>query len=161
MESTRIDTAKLKQAVQEALTHLAQAQVVLSPYLVLLTEQERRDTLRTRESFPKKARDFAREMADHQDLAATAGYDAAAVLEDLDNVDALAPLSSALGKLGQSVDDSKLAWLAEADEPTRAAYQIAKVGARTNAKIAPVVDALASLYATRRARTEKPETPTK
>lgn len=158
MQLTRLETKKLKQAVQEALKHLVAARQILTPHLVLLTEAERRDTIRPREAIRAKGREFAREMAAHTEMATAIGYDPEAVIEDLDNVEAIGPLASELDKLTQLVDDSRLTWLAEADEPTRCAYHVAKAGAKVNPNFRPVVDALASLYATtRRTREPKPE----
>jgi hypothetical protein len=155
MQYTRIDTAKLTAAVQQAIVKIDEAAALLAPFAVIISAEERASTLRPREAFPAAGRALARAVADYPGIGAASGFDGAAVNEDLDNAEALAPLVEKLTELSRRVDDSKLVWLAEAWVPSLAAYGVAKVAARANAALRTVVAPLAEIFATHRAKKEE------
>jgi hypothetical protein len=77
------------------------------------------------------------------------------VREDLDNVAEIAPLDAKLGRLAQLVADSRLTWLAEAYEPSLAVYGVAKVRAKKDGSLSDLLEPMAEVFATRRARAKK------
>jgi hypothetical protein len=157
MELTRVDTVKLKAAVEGAVKKIDEAFALLEPYLVVLSDQERAKTPRARDGFGEAATSLSRAIADHPNIAATAGFDAEAVLEDLANVREIQPLIEKLTELHKRVADSKLVWLAEAWIPSLTAYAVAKAVSKTNAALRTVIAPLAEMFATRRGRAGKPD----
>ena len=155
MQYTRIDTAKLADAVRQAQIKIDEAAALLAPYLVIINAEERASTPRARETFPAAGRSLARAVADYPGIASASGFDGAAMNEDLDNAEVLAPLIEKVTELSQRIDDSKLVWLAEAWVPSLAAYGVAKAAARNNAGLRAVVAPLARIFATNRAKQEE------
>ncbi|MEO5731975.1 MAG: hypothetical protein ABI134_10540 [Byssovorax sp.] len=160
MVSTRIDTAKLKLATEQAAKKIEEANALLAPYLVVLSDQERAKIPRTRDGFDDATRSLARGIEGHANVIAATDFDGAAVLEDLDNVKSLTPVLEKIVELNQRIADSQLVWRAEAWTPALLAYGVAKVLSRTNAALRSVVDPLAAVFATHRARASKPQEPT-
>lgn len=158
MGATRIDTKKLKAAIEQAERKVDEAKKILAPYLVILTDKERAEMPRARDKFEPAGRQLARAIPEHAKIAAAVDFDAEAVIEDLDNVAALSPLAEKTAELTQQIADSKLTWLAEAWSPSLAVYAVAKAGARVDGKLRTLIEPLAAIFATRRARRE-PETP--
>jgi hypothetical protein len=139
MEFTRVDTKALAAAVAEATEHIRLALLLMDPFLVTITDEEREDYPRPSVRYPDAGRSLARGAVDAPDMAARAEFVPAAVTEDLDNAAALAPLLERLAVLVQRTDDSKLVWLAEAYVPSLALYRLAKAGAKVNGNMAALV----------------------
>ncbi len=157
MDYTRVDTKKLVAAVAKAAEHLEQAETLLRPYLATLTDAERTRTPRAPNAFPDAGRTLARAAAKHPEVAAVADFDAGAVTEDIDNAAALAPVMEKLEHLVGLVNDTRLTWLSEAWIPSLALYAVAKVKAKTDGALRAVVEPLATVFATQRGRSKKPE----
>lgn len=136
MKYTRTDSVKLKAAIDTAKQKLTDAMSALEPLMVLLNEEERLRMLRPRTDFPIAARKVMSLMGFYADIAKTASYDAAAVEEDLNNLELLEPVLLLNNRLQQMLSDSKLAWSAEAYEPTLVAYRLAKANAPFSNKLA-------------------------
>lgn len=160
MVSTRIDTVKLKLAAEQAGTKIEEANALLAPYLLVISDQERAKIPRTRDGFDDATRSLARGIEGHANVIAATDFDSAAVIEDLDNVKILTPVLEQIGELNQRIADSQLVWRAEAWTPALLAYGVAKVVSRTNAALRSVVDPLAAIFATYRTRAPKPQEPT-
>lgn len=151
MDLTRIDTKKLTAAVALASKKIAEAHEALAPFLILLTDNERSTTLRAPAGFPKAGRSLADSAAKHPELVAAADeYDPAAVVEDLDNVEAIEQLAGKLAELQTLLADSRLTWLAEAYVPSLELYGMAKIRAKKDAALAQSIAPLAEVFATRR-----------
>src|SRR5262249_40197885 len=112
----------------------------------------------TRDGFPDAGRSLARAAVQHPEIAAVSGFESDAVVEDLDNVDVLAPLVEKVAELAQTLADTKLAWLAEAGGPSLAPYLVAKV--KRSGALRTVIDPLAAIFATARSRAATPPTTT-
>lgn len=157
MDLTRVDTKKLRTAVALAAKKLDEAIAALDPYLDVLPDGERASIPRVRTDFPAAARSLAKASDQHEDVVAATEYDAEAVLEDLDNAEALAALAAPLARLQQMIDDSRLRWLAEAFVPSLELYGVAKVRAKKDGKLAQAIAPLAEVLATpRRKRAASP-----
>lgn len=157
MNFTRRDPEAVRQAVANAVQKLNEAHAALSGVLVLLTEAERASVPRVRSEFPEAGRLLAKASAAHPELVALTDYDAEAVTEDLDNVDALRDLDIPIARLQQLRDDSRLHWLAEAYVPTLELYGVAKVRAKKDAKLEQTIAPLADVLATPRKKGAKPD----
>jgi hypothetical protein len=154
MQSTRVDTKKLKAAIKVASEHLDEASAALAPFTAILTDADRAAMPRAREGFGEAGRALARAAAGHPEIAAVSGFDAEAITEDLDNVRELSPLVEQVAELSKRLSDTRLAWLAEAWVPSLAMYAVAKVRAKTDGKLRTLVAPLAEMFAVRRARRE-------
>jgi hypothetical protein len=150
MELTRVDTAKLRKALEAANHRLEEALAEVATLLVQLNEAERSGCVRPPVRFVDAGRDMVRVAELAPGLAQTADFHPAAVTEDLDNVALLAPLSQNVDRLKSLLDDSRLAWLAEAYQPSLVLYRLAKEGLRTNPRLEPIVLPLADVFASRR-----------
>ncbi len=159
MNSTRLDTAKLTLASEKAAKKIDEARDLLAPYLVILHEAERAKIPRTRDGFDAAARALTRGIEGHASVIAATDFDTEAVIEDLDNVKAIQPVMEKLAELNQRLTDSQLVWRAEAWTPSMLAYGVAKVLSKTNAALRSVVDPIAAIFATHRARAAKVEAP--
>jgi hypothetical protein len=157
MVSTRIDTAKLELAAEQAAKKIEEANELLAPYLVVLSDQERAKVPRTRDGFDDATRALSRGIEGHANVIAATDFDSAAVLEDLDNAKILTPVLEKTVELNQRLADSQLVWRAEAWTPALLAYGVAKVLSKTNAALRSVVDPLAAIFATYRGRAAKPQ----
>lgn len=149
MNYTRVDPKKLRHAVTTAVAKLNEAHDALAPVLALLTAKQREKVPRVRDGIPAAARSLAAASARHPELLALCDeYDAEAIIEDLDNVEAVALLDAAIARIQQMADDSRLLWLAEAYIPTLELYGVAKVRAKKDpaleADIAPLAEVLAT-----------------
>ena len=156
MELTRVPTKKVKQAVATATKKLEEAREALEDVLVALSDKERESIPRVRTKFPAAARDLAKESAGHPDLVKAVGYDADAIVEDLDNVESLEGLSRILSRIQQLIDDSTLAWSAEAYVPSLQLYGVAKVRASVDGKLAQAIAPMAEVFASPRKRKALP-----
>lgn len=157
MVSIRIDTAKLRLAAEKATKKIEEANDLLAPYLVVLSDQERAKIPRTRDGFDDATRSLTRGIEGHANVIAATDFDSAAVLEDLDNVKVLTPVLEKIVELNQRIADSQLVWRAEAWTPALLAYGVAKMLSKTNAALRSVVDPVAAIFATYRTRAAKPE----
>jgi hypothetical protein len=146
MEFTRVDPARLAAQVREAEVLLAQAEAGLGALLTTLTDEERANVLRPSARFPDAGRELARIAAERPDLAQRADFDGAAVIEDLDNAGALAPLAARLARLTRLVDDSRALWLAEAYVPSLSLYRVTR--SADGERVAPMEE----IFAARRRR---------
>ncbi len=155
MESTRLDTNKLKVAIDKADKKLDEVFAILEPVLAVLTDEDRASLLRPREGFPAGGRRLARESRNHPDLVKAVDFDADAVVEDLDNVDVLARIEGRAEKLHRLVADSRLRWLHEAYQPSLLLYGMAKIGAKMDGSLRALVDSLAHLFPPGGRRTRK------
>lgn len=131
----KIDNTKLKVAAQTAQTKMEEALSALQKYFVIIREEERMAMSKPKKDFPNVARHFVEVMKDYNEVAQFAGYDGAAVIEDLDNVAMLDNLLKLSDRLSQSIADSRLAWLAEAYDMTLLGYHAAKLKAKTNTQL--------------------------
>jgi hypothetical protein len=157
MKLTRLDSTELKTAVDKAMQHINEAFKILAPYLVILTEEERRSMARAREGFQQAGNDLAYAMGQYPKVAAVTGYEAEAVQEDLRNVAAISPIFGVVEEFSQRLSDSRLTWLAEAWVPSLAAYAVAKVVARQDGALRQLITPLARIFSTNRASsTEEP-----
>ena len=159
MVSTRINTAELKLAAEQATKKIEEANELLAPYLVVLSYQERAKIPRTRDGFDDATRSLTRGIEGHPNVVAATDFDSEAVLEDLDNARILTPVLDKSLELNQRLADSQLVWRAEAWTPALLAYGVAKVLAKTDAALRSVVDPVAAIFATYRTRTAKPQEP--
>lgn len=157
MTPTRVDTKKLTQAIALAGKKLEEAEAALRPLLALLPEAERATIPRVRSDFPDAARDLAKASAKHPDIVALTEYEAKAVVEDIDNVEALQPLDAPLARIAQMVSDSRLVWLAEAYIPSLEFYGVAKVRAKKDGELEQAIAPLAEVFATSRKKKAAPE----
>jgi hypothetical protein len=153
--NTRVATLTLRELVTDAAAHLDALESALSVLLPALTPEDRKAMPRTRSNFTAKARVLADLMKRRPDIAEIAHYSADTVLEDLDNVELIEPLLPRLESLAQRVSDSRLQWLAEAQEPTLAAYGVAKTLARRDGSLAALIEPLKKVLS----NTRKPEEP--
>lgn len=148
MNLTRVDSAKLKAAVDSAKANLEAALKALEAHLVILPEDERLEMLKPPANFPQAARQMAQAMTLHPEMAKFAGYEGAAAMEDLVNVEILEVLAPLIHRISQMTIDSKLKWMAELYEQTLIAYRVAKLQTKNNAKLAeditPVVEYFSS-----------------
>lgn len=126
MNQTRVDTKKLRTAVTLAAKKLDEALNALEPFLEILPDDDRASIPRARTDFPAAARQLAVTSEKHADIVAATEYDAEAVVEDLDNVEALAALAPPMTRLQRMLDDSRLLWLAEAYLSSLELYGVAK-----------------------------------
>ena len=156
MQLTRVENAKVVAAVATARAKLDEALAALTSCLVLLTDEQRALVPRVRHDFPAAARLLAASSADHPELAAAVAYDAAAVIEDLDNVRALQPIADRATRIQKMIEDSRLEWLAEAFVPSLEYYGVAKVRAPKDAKLARDIAPLAEVFATTRHKPTPP-----
>jgi hypothetical protein len=156
MQPTRIDNNTLTAATMEALQLIEQAMVVLAPYVVIITPEDRRSTLKPGESFPAAGKALCRASREYPTLRAVASFEPEAVEEDLENVEALAPLAEKVLELAQRLSDSKLVWLSEAYGPCLSLYSLAKTLARQNGALRTVISPLAQIFSSLRARAEEP-----
>src|SRR5512142_10071 len=108
MKLTRVDTGRLRKAVDQAKKKLDEVLDIIEPELVLLTEAERAVIPRVRLEFPAAGRQLAAASAEHPDVGAAVDYDAKAVIEDLDNVAALDELADKATRVQRMIDDSRL-----------------------------------------------------
>lgn len=152
---TRVETKKLKTAVQKANDHLDQALKLLSPYLAVLTDRQRASILRPRGDFLAVGPVLARAAADYPALAEISGFDPEAVVEDLDNVAALTTTLEKVAEISRRLADTKLRWLGEAWSPALALYALAKVTARTDGALRALIDPIAPMFASSRPRAPK------
>jgi hypothetical protein len=150
MQFSRKDNKKVVRAVTAATAKLQEAVSILEPVLELLSPDQRENIARVRNSFPAAARQLAAAAPNHPEMVAAVDYDAEAVIEDLDNVDALKPLDAPLGRINQMVADSRLHWQAEAYVPSLELYGVAKVRARRDGDLAQTIKPMAEAFATLR-----------
>lgn len=156
MQPTRIPTKKVKTAVSTATKKLEEVIEVLGDVLVLLADKDRETLPRVRSKFPTAARELAKASSSHPELVKATEYDAEAVIEDLDNVQELEGLTRLLERIQQMVDDSNLAWSAEAYIPSLQLYGVAKVRAAVDGKLAQTIAPMAEMFATSRKRKASP-----
>jgi hypothetical protein len=150
MKLTRINSNELQAAIDKASEHIQDAFEILAPYLVILTEDERKSIPRPREGFQQAGRDLSHAMGQHPKVADVTEYNAEAVQEDLRNVAIIAPLFARVEELSRRFSDSRLSWLAEAWIPSLAAYAVAKVVARQDGTLRQLITPLAKIFSTNR-----------
>jgi hypothetical protein len=143
----KVDSAAFRQAIEQAAAHITAAFELVSPFLVVLTEEQRASTPRTRSGFLEAVQKLLVAVADHPQVAAVAGLDPQGSGECADHVSRLIAVEIKLGELLQRVQDSRLAWLAELLEPSLAAYGVAKSLARKKGALRTVVQAIAPMFA--------------
>lgn len=144
---TRVNTTTLAPLAKAVAAELDRIDATLSTELVVLTADDRRSVPRTRAGFPAAARTFADVVATHPAIGLLTGFDAASVTEDLDNVALIDPLIPRLKALVRRLEDSRLRWLAEAQEPVLAAYVVAKVRAERDGALAAMIEPLQKVFA--------------
>ena len=156
MELTRVNTAELKAAVEKAGKKMQEALDLMEPYFVALTVADRAAMARTRDAFPDGARKLVRAAAKRKALADSVNFDGEAVTEDLDNAALLAPLEEKVSLVQQRVADSRLTWLAEAQQPSLVLYGVAQVAARKDGELQELVDSLADVFMVRKGKKKVP-----
>lgn len=143
----RVPTPVLRQLVELTTRDLDRIEQALSVLLVALTANDRRSVPRTRTGFPAAARVLANVLSTRPDITGLVGYRSEDVIQDLDNVALIAPLLPRLNAMTQRIEDARLLWLAEAQEPTFAAYGVAKVRAERDGSIAAMIEPLKRVLA--------------
>ncbi len=154
MNYTRIDTQKLKDDLAKAEALVDEMDKLLTPYAVSLTDPQRLAMPKAREGFDKAGRSLARAMASHPDIGALTEFNPAAVVEDLDNAQALAPLAERLGAIAQRLADTKTTWTAEAWVPSLNVYAVAKVKAKSDGRMKALLEPLQEIFAVMRKKAE-------
>jgi hypothetical protein len=157
MNQTRIDTAKLRadaKAVEELLSEINKK---VDPYLVSISDRERQGLPRVREGFFEVVRKIVKSVARFPEVAQMAGFDPAAVQEDLENAELIQNVADRSRILAQRIADTQMTWMAEAWIPTLTLYSVAKARARVDNKIREIVEPLANLFAVRSRKEDKPE----
>jgi hypothetical protein len=157
MKLTRVDSTKLKAAVEQSHAKFREGIEILRPYLVDLTDGEASSLPRPRVEFAKAALVLARAMGEFPDLAKATGFDGEAVREDVENATAFAPLQEEMERLARQIGQTRMVWMAEAFEPSMAVYALAKVRAKAEAKFKSLVDPLAQIFALPKRKDVKPE----
>lgn len=161
MELTRVDSAKLKTAVEGALSKMNDAIALLSPHLVLVSEEDRQHLLRPRNDFSPVARQLALLLKSYSDISKFADYSSDAVTEDLNNVAMLESLIAPMTRIMQMMNDSKLQWQAEVYEQTIEGYHAAKGRMHKDDTLArlmkPIVDYFSANTAKARGKKPAPE----
>lgn len=148
MPNKKVDSNEFRAAVAEAQAYLTVAFEILEPFLVVLSDDERRHVPRARGNFLEAGRKLALAIAEHPAVAQAAEYDAVAAEECLDNVAQLNGLIMKLGELAQRITDSRLVWLADAWRPSLAVYATAKALATRQGALRTIVQALAPIFDT-------------
>lgn len=150
MKLTRLNSTEFQTAIDKATQHIQEAFDILAPYLVILTEDERRSMPRARDGFLQAGSDLSHAMTQHPKVAAVTAYDSEAIQEDLRNVAILSPLFGRVEELSRRLSDSRLTWLAEAWIPSLAAYAVAKVVARQDGALRQLITPLSRIFAINR-----------
>jgi|JI10StandDraft_1071094.scaffolds.fasta_scaffold268236_2 hypothetical protein len=148
--SSRVNTQAFAAAVAHSLALRKQADDVLAPFLVDLTEEQRRSLSRPADAFPDRARRVAEGMGEFSEVALAAGYDREEVLEDLDNVNQIARLQDHTDAFQRRLADTRLVWLSEAYSATLAVYNVARTLVKTKPALSRIIDALKSIFSSRR-----------
>lgn len=152
MEQTRVNPADLQAALTQAQEHARQIIALLQPFAVRLTDEERATVPRARAGFPDAARALVRGLEVRPDVSQMVRFEGEAVLEDLDNVQALQPLREQLTVIEHMVSDSQLTWTGEAYASCLTAYRVAKVAAKDQGDLTTALGPLAEVFATKRER---------
>jgi hypothetical protein len=147
MQNKKVDALQFQAAVAEAQAYLTVAFEILAPFLVVLSDDERRYVPRARAGFPDAGRNLALAIVEHPTVAQAAAYDPIAVGECFDNVDQLNGLVMKLGELAQRIADSRLVWLADAWRPSLSVYAAAKALATRQGALRTLVQALSPVFA--------------
>lgn len=155
MGSRRIDQEKLKEAVTAAADHIDQAEALLTPYLSVLHDKDRRRLPKARTGFDRAGRQLARALAQFPGIGAASEVEPEALVEHLDNVDTITPLAQRLAVLSKRFSDSRLSWLAEAWTAALRVHRVAKVIARNDPRMRIVAEPLMKVFPTRRAKRPK------
>lgn len=154
-QPNRLDSKALKATADRVATKLDEVYDTLDKLLELLTPEERQAVLNPPASFLSAGKTLARAAIDHPIIAQSTGYDPKAVLEDLENVEILAPVAEKAAKVTQLLADARLAWLHEAYVPSLQVYGVAKVIAKSNAAVQQLVDPLGDVFGVGRERRKK------
>ena len=154
--NTRVDTALVADLAARAAKHLDELESYVSQVLVILEPDERKRMPRTRSTFVEAALQFSDVLKKRPDIMAITSYDADAVVEDLRNVLLIAPLLPRLNALAQRVADSELQWLAEAQEPTLAAYSVARTLAERDGSLGKLIEPLRKVLSNGRRQEDEP-----
>jgi hypothetical protein len=146
-------------AVARALAHLTQAWRELEPYLVTMTPEQRKESLRA----PLRLNEAGRAMAYAAEAfprlrAACPSFDPALVVSRLEDAELIAPLANQAEALARLADDSRQRWLSEAYTSTLSLYRMSKAMAQEDPALQAVIQPLAEIFAARRrARAEADE----
>lgn len=146
MEQTRISTSDLERDAGKASELIAQAMKLLQPYLPTLTNDERASIPRARTGFFNVLPALYAGVAEHPELAKSAGFDVAATREDAANVQVIAPLAVQTKELAQQVADARLLWTGEAVSSSLAVYRVASALVGLKPTLRVIVDTLAPLF---------------
>lgn len=149
MEFSRIDTKKLTRAIDNVTKLLDEALDKLGPHTVVLDETQRQTIVKPRDSFMSAAEAVMAEAKTpaFQEAEKFAGFDGAAVAEDLANIRQLARLETRLARLNQRLADTRLLWLAEAYAPMLELYAALKLKAKSDPELASILAPLVELFA--------------
>ena len=155
--NTRVPTHLVAELAARTAKHLDDLEGSMSELLVVLEPDERRRMPRVRNSFLEAALQFSDVLKKRPDIVAITKYDAEAVVEDLQNVLLIAPLLPRLEALAQRVSDSELQWLAEAQEPTYAAYSVARTLSERDGSLGKLIEPMRKVLSNRRSPEEEVE----
>jgi hypothetical protein len=152
IQTTRLPTAVLRPVVHAAVRDIERIDHDFGGVVHTLSDAERRVVPRTREGFPPAARVLANLIRTRPEIVAVTEFDSEAVIEDLDNVELVDLLIPRLEGLLQRLQDARLRWLAEAQEPTLATYSVAKTRAERDGTLAAMIEPLRVVLANPRNR---------
>ncbi len=155
--SNRVDTKKLAAAIKKAAGHIQEACDALEPYVVLLSPEERKATLKPGEGALDAVAEVAKRLAHEKfkGIVTTSKMDLEAIREDVANIKLLATLVPQLTGLVARIGDTRLLWGGEAYREALAPYGVMKAYADNDAEVAEAIDPLTSHLAIGRSRKAK------
>lgn len=155
--SSRVDTKKLAAAIKKATAHIQEAHNVLEPYLVLLSPEERKATLKPGEGALDAVAETAARLSNEKfaGIVATSKMDLEAIREDVANIKLLATLVPQLTALVTRIGDTRLRWGGEAYSEALTPYGVMKAHAENDAEVAEAIDPMTSHLAMGRRRKPK------
>lgn len=153
---TRVDNSKLKAVdLEKKLTDLISQ---LKPYLMVLTDEERKNIYKPKEGLPQAALIFNGLMGEYADVAKAASYQTEAMVEDLNNLNLINNAESKLKHLLQMVLDTKLKWMQELHSQMAPAYKLSKALSESNGALANKLKDVEEFFG-RKNNAAKPEEP--
>ena len=156
MANTRIATPELKEAVGGAIEGARTIRQALEEMAPRLSAKDRAEATRPPKEFAEVGRKTMQASLDFPDVAKAAGYDPAAVKEDLDNLDVLYPLQQEVETLKAVLDDLVLVSADEAYRASLTFYRVAKAVGPLNPKIEAAIKPMASMFGSVREKAAAP-----
>ncbi len=146
--NTRLDSKKFSNATEKASTGLMAANQALEKVTILLTEKQRMRISKPSSDFEGVAKTFAASLTDpaFASLCTFAEVEPQAIIEDVNNLDALRALQTKVEAFLKRLSDTELVWRGEIDADVRAVYDVAKARAKTDAATAQLIAPLVEHY---------------